>query len=80
MDWRVFDDIKGQDLRLRLARESDFSFVQGTVWHASILAALHETPASARATLKHLWSEGFEAPDMRHFIVQTKGPVAMPTG
>ena len=80
LDWAIFDGIEEHGLRLRFATDSDFSFVRATVCHASTLRASGDTPESAQATLKQLWTEGLDAPDMRHFIAETEGQGATPVG
>jgi ribosomal protein S18 acetylase RimI-like enzyme len=80
MDWTVFDGVEVEDLRLRFAGKSDFSFVLDTVCDPSTLMALNQTRESARAMLQQLWSEGLDAPDMRHFVAETTEEKPMPVG
>jgi len=78
MDWAMFDGIEEHGLRLRFATDSDFSFVRATVCDPSTVRALSDTLESAQATIKQLWAEGLDAPDIRHFIAEMEGQGATP--
>lgn len=70
-----FDGLTGNDLVLRFALDSDFSFMASIVCHPSTVIALHETVESAQSTIRKIWSEGLKPPDLRHILAfsQTKG-------
>ena len=80
IDWAIFDGVEEHGLRLRFATDSDFSFVRATVCHPSTVRASGDTLESAQATIKQLWAEGLDVPDMRHFIAETEGQGATPVG
>ena len=70
-----FDGLTRNDLVLRLALDSDFSFIESIVCHPSTVVPLHETVESAQSTIRKIWSEGLKPPDLRHILAfaQPKG-------
>ena len=72
--WDRFDGLSSNDLILRLARDSDYAFVQSLVCDPSTVAATNDTLESAQTTLRKIWDEGLKSPDLRHLIGLSQHP------